>query len=369
MKQTEQTIQTIQTYYKAGETIQEYLHLSDREAKMIDRIAEEYPMCTNSYYLGLINPDDPDDPIRKMSIPSSWETSEGGQADTSGESSNTVVPGMQHKYAQTALILSTSKCAMYCRHCFRKRMVGQHDDEIASQMGHMVEYVLAHPSINNILISGGDSFMNSNRRIQEYLECFSRLEQLQFIRFGTRIPVVWPQRITEDEELQLILREYGRKKQLFVVTQFNHPREVTPEAARAVRVLLSLGIVVRNQTVLLKGINDNPEVMGELLNRLTSCGVVPYYIFQCRPVRGVINHFQVSLTEGVEIVDQAKALTNGQGKCVRYAMSHPTGKIEILGKAADGNMIFKYHQAKDPADNSRIFMKRLTEKDCWLGEI
>ena len=354
------------TFYQTGDDLREALRLTEEEVRKINEIIAEYPMFTNSYYLGLIDPDDPEDPIRKMSIPSPWEQEQGGQADTSGEGDNTVLPGLQHKYQQTALILSTSKCAMYCRHCFRKRMVGIHDDEIASHLDDMTEYIEAHPVINNVLISGGDAFLNSNQRIEEYLSRFAEMEQLQLIRFGSRTPVVFPQRISEDPELLSLLKKYNEKKQIYVVTQFNHPKEITEESKLAVKKLLELGIVVKNQTVLLKGINDSPEILAELLGKLVACGVVPYYVFQCRPVRGVLNHFQVPLLQGVQIVDGAKALLSGQGKCIKYAMSHPSGKIEIIGQGPDGDMIFKYHQAKDAKDRNRIFLQKVSENTCWL---
>jgi KamA family protein len=352
--------------YQNGDDLREILHLTDQEVAALNQITEEYPMLTNKYYLSLIDPDDPADPIRKMSIPSIWELEQGGDSDTSGEKGNTVMTGMQHKYSQTALMLSTNECFMFCRHCFRKRMVGIHDTEIGSQLAHMKDYLLSHPSINNILISGGDSFFNSNERIAQYLETFSDLDQLDFIRFGTRVPVVLPQRISQDQELLDLLKKYNEKKQIYVVTQFNHPRELTPESDAAIRALREIGIIIKNQTVLLKGINDDPDVLSELLSKLTIFGVVPYYIFQCRPVRGVLNHFQVPLLEGYKIVDQAKSRQNGQGKCVRYAMSHPTGKIEIIGELSEGEMIFKYHQAKDPKDSARIFTQKLLPNQCWL---
>jgi KamA family protein len=352
--------------YQNGNDLKEILHLSDQEVAALNKITEEYPMLTNKYYLSLIDPDDPADPIRKMSVPSLWELEQGGDSDTSGEKSNTVMTGMQHKYSQTALMLSTNECFMYCRHCFRKRMVGVTDTEVASQLAQMKEYLLAHPSVNNILISGGDSFFNSNARIAQYLETFTALDQLDFIRFGTRVPVVLPQRISQDKELLDILKKYNEKKQIYVVTQFNHPRELTPESNAAIQALKEIGIIIKNQTVLLKEINDSADVLGELLSKLTISGVVPYYIFQCRPVRGVLNHFQVPLLEGCKIVDGAKSMQNGQGKCVRYAMSHPTGKIEIIGELSEGEMIFKYHQAKDPKDSCRIFTQKLTPDQCWL---
>lgn len=356
----------IQTRYETGSDIKEKLHLSHEEELRINEICKEYPMLTNEYYLSLIDPDDPEDPIRKMSIPSVWELEKGGDTDTSGEKDNTVLPGVQHKYAPTVLVLSSHECFMYCRHCFRKRMVGLTDNEVSSQVEQVRNYILEHPEVNNVLVTGGDAFFNSNTRIEKYLKALTELEQLDFIRFGTRVPVVLPQRISEDPKLLQLLEEYGEKKQIYVVTQFNHPREVTPEAAAAIQALRKRGIIIKNQTVLLKNINDSPEVLGELLIRLTAVGVVPYYVFQCRPVRGVLNHFQVPLLEGYKIVDQAKAMQNGQGKCIRYAMSHPTGKIEILGELSEGKMLFKYHQAKDAADANRIFVKEVQPDQCWL---
>ena len=154
-----------------------------------------------------------------------------------------------------------------------------------------------------------------------------------------------------------------------IVTHFNHPNEITEEAKRAVAALKDCGCVVRNQTVLLKGVNDNPDTLARLLNGLVSFGVIPYYIFQCRPARGALDEFQVPLMRGSRIVEKAKEGMNGQAKSFHYCMSHPTGKIEILGQTADGRMLFKYHQAKSQADQSRIFLKELKEEQCWLDTI
>lgn len=339
------------------------------EAQQLGRIVQRYPLCVNPYYLNLIDRDDPNDPIRKMCIPDIHEFSEGGQTDTSGEADNTVIQGMQHKYPQTALILSTNQCAMYCRHCFRKRMVGASSEEVARQIPAMAEYVREHREINNVLISGGDAFMNADETIEKYLRFFTEIATLDFIRFGTRIPVVLPQRILQDDKLLEILETYGRKKQIIIVTQFNHPRELTSDAVQAVKALGSVGCIVRNQTVLLKGVNDHADVLARLMNGLVSNGVIPYYIFQCRPVEGIQNQFQIPLLQGIGIVENAKEQMNGQAKSVRYAMSHPTGKIEILGKIGVNQMLFKYHQAKNQQDYSRIFTQNVDDTQCWLGEI
>lgn len=346
--------------------LQDMLHIPDDEIGSLRDIQQRFPMFINPYYLSLIDPDDSDDPIRKMSVPDVSEASAGGSFDTSGEQSNTVVTGLQHKYGETALVLSTNKCAMYCRHCFRKRLVGLSEDELSQHLEEMFSYIQDHEEISNVLISGGDAFMNSNATIRQYLDALCNIEHLDLIRFGTRTPVVLPQRITDDSELLDMLREYSSRKKIYVVTQFNHTKEITPESCAAVESLLRLGIPVRNQTVLLKGINDDGPTLGALLKALTAMGVIPYYVFQCRPVAGVLNRFQVPLRRGYQIVEQAKNMQNGQGKGFRYVMSHVTGKIEILGPAPNGDMIFKYHQAKDESDDSRIFFQSIEEDQCWL---
>ncbi len=332
----------------------------------LKKITEKYPIKVTPYYLSLIDKTVSEDPIRKICIPSSFEYSEGGEEDTSGESSNTVIRGMQHKYHETALILATNQCATYCRHCFRKRMVGHSTDEIATYIPEMAEYIADHKEINNVLITGGDAFMMSDEVIEKYLEAFTKIDNLKLIRFGTRIPVVLPQRISEDDKLIELLKRYGKIRQIAVVTQFDHPREVTKEAVEAVKALIEAGCYIRNQTVMLKGVNDDAGVLAELMNSLVSNGVIPYYMFQCRPVRGVLNQFQVPVKRSLEIIDQAKSMMNGQAKSFHYVMSHPTGKIEILGEDEDGSMIFKYHQAKKDEDQNRIFKKKLRDDQCWL---
>lgn len=351
-----------------SEEVRPYLDLDDEATQMMDEILKIYPMAITPYYLSLVDFSDPNDPIRKMCIPTVGEMDIGGVMDTSGESHNTVTEGLQHKYGETALILTTNRCAMYCRHCFRKRLVGMSDDEIARGFDDVVDYIISHKEINNALLSGGDFLMLSNKQIREYLEKLVVLEQLDLIRLATRMPVVLPQRISEDTELLDMLEEFNKRKQLYVVTQFNHPRELTDEAIAAIHALLRRGIVVKNQTVLLGGINDDPMILSELLSKLVASGAVPYYVFQCRPVTGVKNQFQLSLKKGVEIVEKAKSMLNGQAKCIKYCMSHPRGKIEIVGTDPDGKMLFKFHQAKYCEDDSRIFMLTLDDDAGWLVE-
>lgn len=202
------------------------------EYERYERIISQFPVRITPYYFSLIDLSDPHDPIARMCVPSDEELDANGTFDTSGEGSNTAQVGLQHKYKETALILSTNVCAMYCRHCFRKRLVGLSDAELNKQVDEAAAYVKNHPEITNVLISGGDSLMNSNEIIRRYLEEFCAVPGLDFIRFGSRVPVTFPERIIDDEELLGLFERYARKKPIYLVTQFNHPREVTPKSVR-----------------------------------------------------------------------------------------------------------------------------------------
>ena len=152
------------------------------------------------------------------------------------------------------------------------------------------------------------------------------------------------------------------------MTQFNHPREITPESAAAVAALRRAGCIVRNQTVLLRGVNDDPAVLGELLASLTAIGCLPYYIFQCRPVTGVKNMFQVPMERGIDIVENAKRLVSGMDKAVKYCLSHPAGKLEILTKTGEDELLFRFHEAKDPARCGQVFRHKTLPDGCWLPD-
>jgi len=266
------------------------------------------------------------------------------------------------------MYLSTNRCAMYCRHCFRKRLVGVSDDEINKHFDEVVNYIKEHKEITNVLVSGGDSFMNSNEKIERILNEFSSIEHLSFIRFGTRTPVVFPQRITEDKELLDILERYSKIKQIYIITHFNHPNEITPESTKAIEMLRNIGLAVRNQTVLLKDINDDSDTLASLMRGLTEIGILPYYIFQCRPVSGVKNQFQVPIKTAIKIMDETRTKLNGISKAFKYAMSHPTGKIEIIGQIGEDEVLFKYHQAKHPKDNGKILTVKVTDEQAWLPD-
>jgi len=359
--QLKESIRTIQEASSA-------LGIEPSEKSRLKHVVERHPMRVPPYYLSLINPDDPNDPVRAMAVPSVDELNLMGSYDTSGEKENTKMPGLQHKYPQTALILSTNRCAMYCRHCFRKRLVGLPNDELLRRFDDAASYVRQHREINNVLISGGDPFVLSTSVIARFLEMLSDIQHLSFIRFGTRVPVTLPHRIIDDPELLGLLRKHSSpQRRIFVVTQFNHPREITEEAIAAIDCLMRSGIVVNNQTVLLKGVNDDPECLATLQNNLAGIGVNPYYVFQCRPVKRVKHHFQVPLHRGYEIVETAKSMLNGYSKRFRYIMSHKKGKIEIVGKMGD-EIFFKFHQARDPRNTGKFFSRKIHSHEGWLAD-
>lgn len=336
--------------------------------KELREIEKLHPVRVSKYYLGLIDWDDHDDPIRKMAVPSLGELSAGGTYDTSGEAENTKLCGLQHKYRETALILATNRCATYCRHCFRKRMIGVSNKEVVERFEESAEYVRSHTEINNVLISGGDPLVLPTPVIENLLRELSDIDHLTFIRFGSRTPVTYPARF-DDKDLLRVLRQYSRPdRRIYIVTQFNHPREINGKSMEAVRKIIDSGVILNNQTVLLKGVNDNPETLAELQNKLVSIGVNPYYVFQCRPVKRVKEQFQLPLYLGVEIVEKAKALCNGHSKRFKYIMSHRSGKIEILGIMND-DIYFKYHQAKDRSNLGKVFKHKINKEAGWLDDL
>jgi len=356
-------------YVCTVEQLKQHIDLDAEEAKRVEKIAAIHPMRVSEYYLSLIDKSDGNDPIRKMSIPWVEELDESGDYDTSGESENTKIPGLQHKYEQTALVLTTNECATYCRFCFRKRLVGLPNREVVQDFGECVRYIRSHPEINNVLLSGGDPLTLPTSRIKVFLESLSDIPHLEFIRIGTRVPATFPDRILGDEALlNLLTRHSVKRRRIYVVAHFNHPREITEKSAGAVDALLRSNVVVNNQTVLLKGVNDNPNTLARLQSRLAGIGVTPYYVFQCRPVKRVKRHFQVPLYEGHEIVEGAKQLLSGPAKRFRYVMSHKTGKIEIVGVMGD-EIYLRYHQAKDPRNAGRFFKRKLNETAGWLDEL
>ena len=362
----------LQKGIKNIDELDKYAHLSSKEKERLSKIIDKFPLLITPYYASIINWNDPKDPIKKIIIPTEDEFSEEGFFDPSNEKSNTVLSSLQHKYKNTALLLSTSNCAGYCRFCFRRRLK-EKDDCTANKEDNLtecLEYIKKHPEIDNVLVSGGDSLVLSNKKLDYILSEIRRIKHIKIIRLATRTPVFLPQRISQDKELIEILSKHNLPdKQIYVVTHFNHPNEITNETIKAIRTLINNGIQVKNQTVLLRGVNDNPEIIAKLFNNLAYIGIAPYYLFQCRPVIKS-SHFKVSIYKGWNIFEEAKKKMSGLAKTARYVMSHATGKIEICG-IDDNKAYLKYIQAKNYDDIGKFLIRKLpkNKEAYWFDDL
>ncbi|MEF3306828.1 KamA family radical SAM protein [Paenibacillus sp. GYB003] len=341
--------------------------IPEQEREKLKAITEKFVFRVNDYYLNLIDWDDPADPIRKLVIPNEGELAEYGRWDASDEDTNYVVPGCQHKYRTTALLIVSEVCGAYCRYCFRKRLFRNDVKEAMSDVEPGLAYIAKHPEINNVLLTGGDSLILATPKLRSILQRLREMEHVKIIRLGSKLPVFNPMRIYEDGELLETIREFSdAERRIYVMAHINHPREITPEARRGFEALHDAGAIVVNQTPVLKGINDDPAVLGELLDRLSWAGVTPYYFFINRPVAGN-RDFVLTLEEAYRIVEEAKARTSGLGKRIRLSMSHTSGKIEILA-IEDGKAYLKYHQSRD--DEYGKFMVLDCPKDAsWFDDL
>lgn len=291
-----------------------------------------------------------------------------GELDTSGESDNTVVTGLQHKYAQTGLLLTTDRCASYCRYCFRKRLVGKDSEEVAPNFYYIAEYILQHPEMNNVLLSGGDPFVLRTEQLDRMLDHLLPISHLTSIRFGTKTIAFYPPRFADPELPAMFQRIVNAGKTPVIVTHFDHLGEISEEAERNIKRLRAVGVQFLNQSVLLGKVNDDAEILAKTFAKLHEIGVRPYYLFQGRPVKGA-SHFQVPLKKGIEIVRSVNARLSGIQKTFKYIMSHYTGKIEILDIAEDNRIYFRYHQNKNPDKIGRIFSRPYLEDAYWLDNL
>ena len=300
--------------------------------------------------------------------PSIQEFQSPGSLDTSGEHNNTVVPGLQHKYAQTGLLLVTDRCASYCRYCFRKRIVGNDTDEVAPDYGRVADYISQHPEMNNVLLSGGDPFVLSTHKLHKIMDHLLPLPNLTSIRFGTKTIAFYPPRFADAELPAFFERVLEAGKTPVIVTHFDHLGEISDEAVKNIRQLRQHGVQFLNQTVLLNRVNNNAEIIARTFARLHEIGVRPYYLFQGRPVKAG-SHFQVPFREGVEVARGAMARLSGIQKTFKYIMSHITGKIEILDLGSDNRLYMRYHQNHYPDKIGKLFSRPYVEGACWLDDL
>jgi KamA family protein len=341
--------------------------LTEQKRAELKKVAEKFSFRCNDYYLSLINWDDPDDPIRRIIIPHERELDNWGRLDPSDEQAYTILPGLEHKYNSTALLLVSNVCDGICRYCFRKRVFIDPQQEYLRDIPGAMDYIRSHSKITNVLLTGGDPFVLSTDKLENIIRHLSQIKNVRVIRIGSRIPAFNPYRILEDPSLSEMLGRYTTEyHSIYVMTHFVHPRELTPEALRGIHMLKKAGVEMANQTPLLRGVNDDPLVMAELLGELSFIGVVPYYIFQCRPALGN-KAYTVPIEEGYEIVERAKAQVSGLAKRVRFVMSHSAGKMEIVGKTGE-SVYFKYHRAADDKDSGRFMVLKSNPNACWLDD-
>lgn len=342
--------------------------LSAGERDELDPVARRYAFRANDYYLGLIDWDDPADPIRRLVIPDTGELVDWGQLDASRERTVTRARGLQHKYRDTALLLVTHVCGAYCRYCFRKRLFMRHNDEASVDVSEGLAYIRDHPEITNVLLTGGDPLLLSTRRILDIVGRLRQIPHVRIIRIGTKMPAFNPWRILEDDALLDGLAAHSRPDaRVFVITHFDHPRELTEPAVRGLDRLQRAGLVCVNQNPMIRGVNDQVAVLASLFARLSWIGCTPYYVFQGRPTAGNAP-FEVPLVEGFRTFDRARHHVGGLARRARFAMSHASGKVVVVG-LDDDHIYARYHRAKDPADEGRFLVLRRDDEACWLDQL
>jgi lysine 2,3-aminomutase len=307
------------------------LPFSQAELEAIGDLEAEYKTAIPPYYFSLINLDEADDPIRLQSVPSPLEgqNPSGYELDDPlEEDKDSPVPGLTHRYPDRALLVTTHVCTMYCRFCTRKRatMVRGGWDAISRNDERMVEYVRDHSEIRDVIVSGGDPLTLPVVKLRFFLESLAAIPHVDVIRIGTRVPTTLPQRLYDQELIDLL----ASVEKVWIQTHFNHPREVTPEAARVCKALLRGGMPVNNHTVLMRGVNDSLETMRRLMRALLRIKVRPYYLFHCDPVIGA-GHFRTSVWKGLEIMEGLRGHLSGLGIPTYVVDSpHGGGKIPLM---------------------------------------
>ena len=363
----------LQNNVKTIDELKKYIEISKDEEEKLEEVIKRHPMNIPRYYLSLIDENNPKDPIRKLAVPETDELIVAGAMgetteDPYGDDKHDKGNGILHKYPYSALVVATEYCSMYCRHCFRKRMVGLPNDQTVTQFKRAAEYIAEHKEISNVVISGGDPFLLPTPVIKEILESLKGIEHIDFVRIGSRAPVVYPIRFFDDELIEY-LREFNREKTLFVPTHFNHANEITDLSEEAVLRIREAGVTVNNQAVFLKGVNDSVEDLVDLMRGLTRIGVNPYYLYQCMPVSRVRHHFQVPLKRGMDIVAKAKSQLDGYAKRFKFIMGHDIGKIEICGMDNDKLYMKQIHaRPEHPEEASRIIVRELNDTGGWLED-
>jgi lysine 2,3-aminomutase len=293
----------------SAEELARVIPITPRQQRTIERALERFRFSVPPYYASLIDPEDPECPIRLQAVPGEGELNLNhfDLEDPLNEEGDSVAPGMTHRYPDRVLWVIMHECAMLCRHCTRKRKVGDRPAAISDpDLDAGIAYLKAHPEIRDVLLSGGDPFLLSDDRIERVLARLrDEVPSVEIIRFGSRVPVTMPQRITPG--LVEMLRRYHP---IYLNTHFNVPNEFTPESEAALKLLADAGIPLGNQSVLLRGVNDCWALMRKLMHELTANRVRPYYIYQCDLAEG-LEHFRTTIAKGIEIMEHLRGHISG----------------------------------------------------------
>lgn len=310
---------------ETAEELLDRVKITADEEDGVKRCLGALRMAITPYYLSLMDPDDPYDPIRRQAIPTAAElnVSPADLLDPLHEDTDSPVPGLTHRYPDRALLLITDQCSMYCRHCTRRRFAGHTDKALpVNQVDAAIDYIAKTPEIRDVLLSGGDALLVSDEKLEYIVSRLRDIPHVEIIRIGSRIPVVLPQRITPS--LVSMLKKYHP---IWLNTHFNHPNEITPESTEACRLIVEAGIPLGNQSVLLAGINDCPHVMKKLVQELVKIRVRPYYIYQCDLSKG-LEHFRTPVAKGIEIMEALRGHTSGYA-VPTYVVDAPGGGGKI----------------------------------------
>ncbi|NLO90064.1 MAG: glutamate 2,3-aminomutase [Clostridia bacterium] len=310
----------VRNRFTRAEDLAKVINLTEKEIKEINEVGKTYRWAVSPYYASLMDPDDPNCPVRKQAIPSIYEiTVPLGEPDPMAEEYTSPAPTITRRYPDRLIINVTNACAMYCRHCQRRRNIGEVDKAAPTEdILQALDYIRKNEEIRDVLLTGGDAFMLSNSKLDWILTELDKIDHVEIKRLGTRMLVTLPMRV--NDELCEILDKHPR---VYINTHFNHPKEVTKDSEKACDKLARLGIPLGNQTVLLKGINNDPHVMKKLCHELLKIKVRPYYIFQAKMVKGT-GHFITKIEDGINIMEYLRGYTSGLA-IPQYIINAPKG--------------------------------------------
>ena len=330
------------------EELAQVIKLTPEEEEGIKKANGRLSMAITPYWATLIDPEDADCPLRRQAVPAAAELaiSPHEMVDPCAEDRDSPAPHLVHRYPDRVLLLATEQCAMYCRHCTRRRLVGRHEEpDSSSRFDAAVEYIKSNKKVRDVLISGGDPFVLEDEEIENLVQKIRAISHVEFLRIGTRVPVTLPQRISE--KLVNMLKKYAP---IWISIHFNHPKEITKRCRIACDMLADAGFPLGSQTVLLKGINDRPYIMKKLMHELLQIRVRPYYIYQCDPVRGT-QHFRTPVAVGINIMEKLRGHTSGYAVPI-YVIDGPGGggKIPVgpnyILSQAKGKYVLRNYKGK-----------------------